>query len=190
VTTLDLAIAEELARVPAGPTGAQLRRRARSRRVRRAAIATSALTATALMFAVMLSERPAKHRVIVSTPPPPVMPVATSLQIPPLTMLLDEVRHQVGRSHIESAVVVSTTRAQAERALHTTAGPLTTAHGYIVEVTGDIVCTGCSVAADEPAPRGRVLLEWFDDNGELDIFGVNDRLNDLSPLGTVYRLPL
>jgi hypothetical protein len=211
MNVLERLVADELTRVPAGPAADDLRRRARIRRARRVgAVATVAIVFAVLAIAAML-QSPDSHRVQVSepaptesstesstaatVPPPSALPLATTVQFPPLAKMVETVSGVVKSNADPKAVVANPTSAEIVATTDTRAFAFWggTHHDkpiYVVQVVGKFLCETCYGPGGSTAPRGDALQVFFDASGHGNGFGFSPHPRDIAQLGKVYRLPL
>lgn len=207
---------EQLTRVPSGPSADDLRRRARVRRNRRvgASLAAVAIVLAILGIAAMLRSPAPRHvEVLLPAPTIGVEPTTTlpdAINVPGFSngatepkdkrnsVIYDKINHTVSgaaladaadpKAPVDFAEVVVTTR-------HATIGEFgDTPNGagdrrYVVQVVGDLDCRSCRGPGNGPF-RGRVMALLFDAAGDGVGFTFGGEPQDLSRLGTVYRMPI
>jgi hypothetical protein len=193
---LEQAIADELIRVPPGPSAAELQRRAAVRGGRRAAAAVAAIVLVFVGLEVGAALHSDDRHIVVTEPTPTTapIPVAGIEQFPPLVRITETVRGLVrmdvvpdahGARHA-TAQIVSTTREGIPPFEDLSAG---SANGkYVVQVIGAIDCKSCFGVASRP--HGPAFSVLFDAAGNLIGTTTGPRIYDLTRLGTVYRLAL
>jgi hypothetical protein len=195
MTKLDVAVERQLAQVPPGPTGDQLRRRAHVRRLQRSGALVS-LAAAVVLGLVMVGDpfSARESRVMVASPSRGRggEPIATTKEFPPLATILATSRSLVGTDHATSAEIVATERGRSEKTL---SGDLTghpSQRVFVVQLVGDFGCERCFFSGPPGTHLGRVhvIQMWFDAHGAETDFGYLTQPGDLGRLGTVYRLPL
>lgn len=205
MNVLERLVEEELTRVPPGPSGSQLRRRARLRRARRAgSVATVAIVFAILGIAAML-QSPDSHRVQVTQPVPTAstttvipdsrLPLATTAEFPPLAKMVDAVTGMAESNADPKAVVANPTSAQIVATTDTKAFALWggTTDGkpiYVVQVVGRFLCETCHGPMGSKAPRGDAIQAIFDASGNGTGFGFSPHPRNIAQLGKLYRLPL
>ena len=212
MNVLERLVEEELARVPAGPSPDDLRRRARARRARRAGSATAVAIVFAVFGIAAMLQTPTQHRVQVtepaptqSTPAPSTsptsvvpdssLPLATAAEFPPLAKIVSSVSGSVKSNADPKAVAEQPASAEIVATTDTKAWALWGGSKddkpiYVVQVTGKFVCNGCSRPNGAGVAHGDAFQVFFDPSGTGFGFGFSPTPKDLSTLGTVYRLGL
>ncbi len=123
-------------------------------------------------------------------------PLATTTEFPPLEKIINNVAGEVTANSDPNAVVKAPISAEIVATTDTRAwaiwgGTKTGKPIYVVQVTGEFVCNGCSRPATATTGiHGTALQVFFDASGGGFGMGMSPEPKDLSGLGKVYRLPL